>query len=263
MFKKVNFALGTLLIGAAVISPANSYAAIGDTPIKPGSSSNDVKELQEYLMAKHVFPYTKATGYFGSITEKSVKEIQKKYHLKEDGIAGKKTAGILKILRKGDMGRPVIKLQRLLSEWDLLNGSPDGLYGASTADAVKRFQKKKGLAADGIAGPKTMAKLAEKQAKKQVKTMTVTSTAYTANCQGCSGVTKIGMDLKKYSSGKVIAVDPDVIPLGSVVEVEGYGKAIAGDIGGAINGKEIDVFTAENHDAMKWGRKPVKITVYE
>lgn len=263
MLKKFNIALGSLLIGAAMVSPVKGEAAIGDQTVKRGMSSNDIKELQEYLIAKKAFPYTKATGYFGTITEKSVKDIQKKYHLKRDGIVGKETASKLKVLRNGDAGRPVTKLQNLLKAWNAFEGSPDGIYGNGTTAAVKKFQKKYGLKADGIAGNRTMAKLSKKQMKQKVKVMTVNSTAYTASCQGCSGITKVGMDLKKYSKGKVIAVDPKVIPLGSVVEVEGYGKAVAGDIGGAINGKEIDVFKSGLGEAMDWGRKPVKIKVYE
>lgn len=73
------------------------------------------------------------------------------------------------------------------------------------------------------------------------KSFTVTSTAYTANCNGCSGVTTTGIDLNKNPNRKVIAVDTDVIPLGSIVKVEGYGYAVAADTGGAINGKKIDV----------------------
>ncbi|GAE45476.1 cell wall-binding protein [Mesobacillus boroniphilus JCM 21738] len=63
--------------------------------------------------------------------------------------------------------------------------------------------------------------------------ITVEATAYTANCTGCSGITKTGVDLKANPNAKVIAVDPTVIPLGSKVYVEGYGYATAEDIGGA------------------------------
>ena len=47
-----------------------------------------------------------------------------------------------------------------------------------------------------------------------------------------------------YNPGGIstIAVDPRVIPLGSLVYVENYGKAIAADTGGAIQGNIIDVF---------------------
>src|SRR5690606_25533069 len=55
----------------------------------------------------------------------------------------------------------------------------------------------------------------------------VTATAYTASCNGCSGVTATGFNLRANPDAKVIAVDPSVIPLGSKVYVEGYGYAIA------------------------------------
>lgn len=94
--------------------------------------------------------------------------------------------------------------------------------------------------------------------------LTVESTAYTAYCEGCSGTTFTGQDLRANPHMKVIAVDPDVIPLGSKVWVEGYGDALAGDIGGAIKSKLIDVFIPEKEDALKWGRRhDVKVRVYE
>ncbi|WP_053217941.1 LysM peptidoglycan-binding and 3D domain-containing protein, partial [Virgibacillus senegalensis] len=68
------------------------------------------------------------------------------------------------------------------------------------------------------------------------KVVTVESTAYTADCAGCSGITATGVDLNENPNAKVIAVDPKVIPLGSKVYVEGYGEAIAADTGGAIQG---------------------------
>lgn len=89
----------------------------------------------------------------------------------------------------------------------------------------------------------------------------VTSTAYTASCAGCSGITATGINLKANPGMKVIAVDPKVIPLGSKVWVEGYGYAIAGDTGGAIKGNKIDVFVASKSDAYAWGRKKVRIKV--
>jgi len=91
--------------------------------------------------------------------------------------------------------------------------------------------------------------------------MTVTATAYTAYCPGCSGTTAIGIDLRSNPDQKVIAVDPNVIPLGSKVWVEGYGEAIAGDTGGAIKGNKIDVFIPSYESALEWGVKKVKIKV--
>ncbi len=92
---------------------------------------------------------------------------------------------------------------------------------------------------------------------------TVAATAYTAECEGCSGTTMMGVNLRENPDEKVIAVDPDIIPLGSKVYVEGYGYAVASDIGGGINGHEIDVFLADKNDAEEWGRQEVKVAIVQ
>lgn len=95
------------------------------------------------------------------------------------------------------------------------------------------------------------------------KQFTAEATAYTAYCAGCSGVTATGQDLRANPGQKVIAVDPDVIPLGSKVWVEGYGTAIAGDTGGAINGNRIDLFMPSQGDALDFGRQSVTVKVLD
>ena len=94
-----------------------------------------------------------------------------------------------------------------------------------------------------------------------VKEFTVSASAFTASCNGCTGITKTGINLKQNPGIKVIAVDPKVIKLGTKVHVEGYGYAIAGDVGGAIKGNKIDVFMPTKSEAYKWGRKNVKIKI--
>ncbi|QPA30990.1 G5 and 3D domain-containing protein [Thermaerobacillus caldiproteolyticus] len=91
----------------------------------------------------------------------------------------------------------------------------------------------------------------------------VTATAYTAYCEGCSGRTRTGINLRANPHMKVIAVDPRIIPLGSKVYVEGYGYAIAADTGSAINGYKIDVFFPEKSTAFRWGVKRVKVRVLQ
>ena len=93
------------------------------------------------------------------------------------------------------------------------------------------------------------------------KEITVEATAYTASCEGCSGITATGINLIENPNQKVISVDPSVIPFGSKVYVEGYGEAIAGDTGGAIKGNKIDVFIPNKQDAINFGRKQLKVTL--
>ncbi|AST95167.1 3D domain-containing protein [Shouchella clausii] len=102
----------------------------------------------------------------------------------------------------------------------------------------------------------------ESSPKEVSTTLTVEATAYTASCNGCTGVTYTGIDLNANPNQKVIAVDPNVIPLGSKVYVEGYGEAIAADIGGAIKGNKIDVFIPNESEALQFGRQEVTVHVY-
>lgn len=139
------------------------------------------------------------------------------------------------------------------------------------SNIIKPNQKLK-VTKKAVAKAKAKAKPKAKAAKKApsrsdndtiLKEITVSASAYTAGCNGCSGITSTGINLKKNPGLKVIAVDPRVIPLGSKVYVEGYGYAIAGDTGGAIKGNKIDVFIPTKSAALKWGRKTVKIKVFK
>lgn len=97
--------------------------------------------------------------------------------------------------------------------------------------------------------------------KNDKQSFTVTATAYTVESAGENGITSTGIDLTENPDAKVIAVDPSVIPLGSIVHVEGYGHAIAGDVGGDIKGKRIDVFVPTNREAIQWGVREVQVTI--
>ena len=55
----------------------------------------------------------------------------------------------IQVLRKGDFGRAVVRVQRKLRV------RPDGVFGSSTHRAVKRFQRRKRLEVDGVVGPRT------------------------------------------------------------------------------------------------------------
>ena len=93
------------------------------------------------------------------------------------------------------------------------------------------------------------------------KELVVTATAYTPYCTGCSGITATGINVRQNPNMKLIAVDPNVIPLGTKVYVDGYGYAIAGDTGGAIKGNKIDLLMPTKQDAYRWGVKTVKIRI--
>ncbi len=91
----------------------------------------------------------------------------------------------------------------------------------------------------------------------------MSATAYSAECNGCSGITATGINLLDDRNKKVVAVDPSIIPLGTRVHVEGYGEAIAGDTGGAIKGNKIDLHVPTRDAAMQYGRKTVTVTILD
>ena len=59
----------------------------------------------------------------------------------------------------GSSGNEVTQIQKKLKNWGYYTGNIDGIYGSKTLSAVKKFQSKNGLTADGIAGPKTLSAL--------------------------------------------------------------------------------------------------------
>ena len=84
----------------------------------------------------------------------------------------------------------------------------------------------------------------------------VIATAYTSSCYGCSGFTASGA---RAGLG-IIAVDPRVIPLGTHLFIPGYGRAVAGDTGGAIVGNRVDLGFESVASALRFGSR--EVTVY-
>jgi len=91
--------------------------------------------------------------------------------------------------------------------------------------------------------------------------VTMESSAYEPGPQSCgpfaSGNTSCGL---KAGYG-VVAVDPDVIPLYTRLYIEGYGYAVAGDVGSAIQGNKIDLGMLTVDECYDWGRRDVKVYI--
>lgn len=99
----------------------------------------------------------------------------------------------------GSRGDEVRKIQSKLKQLGHYSGSVDGIYGTQTQKAVKAFQKKCGLTADGIAGPKTL------------KYLGLSSTSSTSSSSG------------KYSTG-------DVYLLSKLIAAEARGESYTGQV---------------------------------
>lgn len=168
-----------------------------------------------------------------------------------------------KVVQKGKEGKlkkhyEVVKengeeVSRELVKEETAEQSKDKVVAIGTKQSSPKIEK---VSASGDSKP-----VVSRSNESTGKVMTVSSTAYTASCSGCSGQTATGVNLKNNPNAKVIAVDPNVIPLGSKVHVEGYGYAVAADTGSAIKGNKIDVFFPEKSSAYRWGNKTVKIKI--
>lgn len=172
-----------------------------DRELRQGSYGKDVKFLQKALNligSKYhgISKISDITGNFGEQTEKAVKDFQKIFNLKVDGIVGKKTwkkiclvyslikrlfgdyndaeEGITNnvVLRFGSEGPLVKELQHDLNNilkytswYEKLE--EDGVFGEKTKKAVEDFQKIFGLIVDGIAGKNTFSRI--KYVKKNIE----------------------------------------------------------------------------------------------
>lgn len=80
------------------------------------------------------------------------------------------------VLKKGSSGETVKTIQTKLKRWGYYTGSVDGIYGSGTVSAVKYFQRKNGLTADGIVGAKTAAAMGISLSSSSSSSSTNTST---------------------------------------------------------------------------------------
>ena len=142
-----------------------------DDSLRKGATGSAVKDLQTKLK-KLGFYNAYVDGSYGDTTVAAVKAFQKKYNLTADGVAGSETLKKLDSayknadsdkdddsLRKGATGSAVKDLQTKLKKLGFYNAYVDGSYGDTTVAAVKAFQKKYNLTADGVAGSETLKKL--------------------------------------------------------------------------------------------------------
>lgn len=238
-----------------------------------GDQGPDVASIQNKLK-KAGFLSDKADGIYGDNTVKAVSAFQKKIGIPVTGNVDARTLSVLnRVIDKGnrgtgsqiedeltlgDSGDRVIKLQNLLLLHGYNPGGVDGQFGNGTKQAVMKLQKKNSMPLTGVVDEGVWNRLSRAPSLtgdyKQV--MIMQSTAYAPNAGG-TGFTYSG----NYAGKGHAAVDPSVIPIGSVLFVEGYGYCIADDIGGSVKGNIIDVGVDTMEQAYSWGNKQVKVYV--
>ena len=152
---------------------SSSSSSSSTTRLEKGSTGSDVKDLQTKLKKLGYYD-AYVDGDYGDTTVAAVKAFQKKYNLTADGVAGSETLKKLDTayknadsntstddnsLRKGATGTAVKTLQTNLKKLGFYTAYVDGSFGSTTESAVKAFQKKYGLTADGVAGSATLKKI--------------------------------------------------------------------------------------------------------
>lgn len=233
-----------------------------------GDSGSDVSSIQRKLK-KMGYLDGAVDGIYGGDTASAVKAFQSDEGLSATGMVNGDTLSRITfeyaaqsgetVLSLGDSGKKVIRLQNKLLLHGYNPGSVDGIYGEGTAAAVRQLQSEENLARTGIADGDVWDRLdnAPRFTGNYKKVFHMEATAYTPNDGDGRGRTAMG----GYAGKGHAAVDPNIIPLGSEVYIEGYGYAICDDIGGAIHGNIIDVGVDNYDQAYKWGMKP-KVNVY-
>ena len=153
--------------------------------LRMGSTGADVSDLQTRLSELGYYTGT-VDGRYASGTQAAVQAFQERNGLAADGIAGRETQDLLysgsaqpkyvtvdgaganqsySLLKQGAAGVEVRKLQGRLAELGYYAGGVDGIYGESTVNAVKAFQRNNGLSGDGQAGQQTQSKLYSSSAR--------------------------------------------------------------------------------------------------
>ena len=162
-----------LMVCVCALASAQSYS-LGDEADEIATIQTALKKLKLYT--------GDITGHYGAKTQTAVKTFQKRYGLEEDGIAGEGTIQALyeaaditysasssasdssgdsgSVLRQGSRSDAVRTLQEDLKALGYYDGSISGHYGSLTEAAVMKFQRANGLSPDGVAGTKTLAKIA-------------------------------------------------------------------------------------------------------
>ena len=152
-----------------VYSSQGSKEKEADKPDESASLPSDtVRQLQEKLKALGFYS-GEITGKIGSKTTAAIKAFQQKYGLTADGIPGsatlKKLDEVYKNRSSSSSGSSsasasaIKNAQKKLKELGFYSGEVTGSIGAKTTAAIRAFQKKYGLTADGILGSGTIAKI--------------------------------------------------------------------------------------------------------
>ena len=137
------------------------------------------------------------------------------------------------------------------------------LYGTCPAEPIDPYEPAPG-AYDGLTAEEIQQLETEREASRLIdeevsrgaeRILTMEATAYTWTGQRTASGT--------WPAIGTVATDPEVIPLGTRLCIEGYGEAVALDTGGAVKGNVIDVYLPTEAECWQWGRRQVEVRILE
>ena len=148
----------------------------------------------------------------------------------------------------------VISYSQALFQQQNPKGQQPGQTVAQSTDAAAKNDSATSDAA--VERPREFSSVAVTVAEK-AESDTFTATAYSLRGRTASGAAP---------TQGIIAADPRVLPLGSRVRIEAgtySGEYLVADTGGAVRGKRIDIWTPSTRDAMRFGKRAVKLTILQ
>jgi 3D (Asp-Asp-Asp) domain-containing protein len=165
----------------------------------------------------------------------------------------------LLFLAQTSLAEPLGQVPQEVPQKDASETKIPGAHTTQTTDAAQAADVKETNKADAATPNTSKAAVdnSEPEAETQASSLAV---SFTATAYSLRGRTASGGDVRRG----VIAADRRVLPIGTRVRLEAgsySGEYLVADTGGAVRGRKIDIWVPSTGEAMRFGRRPVRLTV--
>lgn len=255
-FKK-GAAIGLVTLIALIGSnePVNAQTLEVKTEIEYSIKHSQIKEVGidiEKIISK-IPDLNNKTG-IELLIEKE-QELERKSKLSSEEIA--------RLVINGEYGNGEERRQKLTEEgrnFEEIQNEVEKITYEANKEVKNREHSVNQVSKAGISKGNKAQQVVQSTQSSSGKKMTMEATAYSTAQPSLSRYTANGTDL--LANPRVVAVDPKVIPLGTMVTVEGYGTYVAADTGGNIKGNRIDIHFSTVQECKNFGRRNVTLTIH-
>lgn len=193
-------------------APAPTAEPTPDPTLRRGMESEEVKLLQIRLMSLNFLDLDEPTFLYGPQTEEAVRSFQRQVNfmeetesaIEEDGVAGAETLALIYaqdapkyVIKEGMRGTDITAMQEQLVDLGYMDKAT-GYYGTETVKAIRDFQGRNDLSADGLAGEKTVQLLYSPKAKESASKVKAARTKANIEKMIATAIKKLG---SKYVLG--------------------------------------------------------------